>query len=153
MTFSGTSLALPGQRALTCTYNGQTISLSNALTVYDASPQINTNPNGVQQLSPDSSGGFYVTIYGTNFGKAVGVVSVCRAGTSSCGDFAVSYSGGYATWGDTQINLYLAPNLAAGGNYNVQVTSVGEAGNGFVTEDQDSHRKAIWWRFRTQLLR
>jgi 3D (Asp-Asp-Asp) domain-containing protein len=117
---------------LNFTYNGTegpyTLS-ADGLTVYDATPQIFY----LQQDPADPSGSFYVEIYGINFGQNTGTVAVCATGDNPCTstpDVAVS-NGPYPYWSDNQVNVLLTPTPTASGTYDVQITSRGEAGNGF----------------------
>ncbi len=134
LTWAASSLVLPGWHGFTCSSSnapGGTITGSNTIQVFDATPLI----GAIQPTDPDDNGAFYIQIYGTNFGPSVGSVSVCAVSNGSCSDFTISYQGQaqYAVWSDQQVNVLLTPTATAtGGVYNVQLTSVGESGTGFV---------------------
>src|SRR5260370_235706 len=83
LTFSATSLASTGAHTVSFVWNGepvQTVTLSGAFSVKDATPHINP----VQQFPPAPNGSFYSTLYGTNLGPAPGSVAACVQGASQC---------------------------------------------------------------------
>ncbi len=117
-----------GARTLYCTAdNGGTVpALPDAFTVYDATPNI----EAVIQYPPDSpNGSFWVTVFGTNFGKSFGSLAVCKPGTADpCKDHPTDITPGpgiYYFASDTQINVYMYPAQTALGPYDIQVTGAG----------------------------
>ena len=138
--FTANSLTATGSRGVTCSYAPyystpvNYLYSANVFTVYDATPKLADPP--LPPYDPDETGSFYITLYGTNLGRFQGSLYVCSDSSGSCNDFAVSLSGpSYTGWYDTQINAFLTPLTPAaseGGKYNIQVTSVGESGAGFL---------------------
>jgi hypothetical protein len=136
--FTATTVATPGARTMVCAvrvpgYAPFTITLSNAITVYDATPVISS----VVQDPPAADGSFYAEIYGTNFGSVSGVVSVCASGTTPCTSSDVSTSQGpYSYWSDNQVNVLLIPSPTSAGTYDLQLSTLGEGGQQFVAGPQ-----------------
>jgi hypothetical protein len=130
VTFTANGLATPGAVDLTAVYGGQSLTLSSALQVYDATPVI----TGVQQSAPPSPGDpFSVEISGVNLGGAAGTVRVCvlSSGTGPCtptGDFPTIQIG---SWSLTVVFVTLTQLATASGQYCIQVTSLGATGIGF----------------------
>jgi Divergent InlB B-repeat domain len=160
--FTADSAAPHGPRYLLCKYGTQTLSLQNAVTVYDAPPQILQ----VTQYPPQDPGGpFYATLWGRRFGPAPGMAGSCvyESGpfNQPCADSAdlqliqANPDGSpptgapYAYWSDNQINVLLTPAPTASGLYDLMIkSSLGENGNGFSANSQDyppgqSNRKSV----------
>ncbi len=137
VTFTADATAAPGPRSLTLTAGKRTLTLDNAITVYDGKPVI----ANVQQYPYAADGSYYEILNGTNFGPAPGAVSVCfkdptgdRDGTNPCageGVVAVCMSPScgavYAYWSDTQVNVLLIPTRGATGVFDIFLTSGGES--------------------------
>jgi hypothetical protein len=125
VTFQAGPTAASGPRDLTFTWGGQARTISGAVTVDDATPQI----QAIQQNPPTSAGGpFSISIYGTNFGPSPGSVEVCAQGANPCNgtpDLS-SLVAATNTWSDNRIDQMLAPSPNASGVYDVRVTSGGE---------------------------
>jgi hypothetical protein len=159
--------AANGGRGMTCSWKATTVSMQNAVTVYDGPPQIF---NVVQYPAAYPGGPFYATLWGTRFGASAGNVSVCLPkngsvlfpnDTPSCqsaaSDLQVTSSGGtnsicgvnggsppagapFACWSDNQINLLLTPSPTASGRYDLMATAwVGENGERFLGNSNDSN--------------
>jgi hypothetical protein len=121
----------------TWTYSDWCQSYSVTLTglyplyVYDATPTI-TSVQPLSPLYPGSQGA--VAIYGTNFGPAQGSIAVCRTGANPCSSSEVA--GTILDWnhGATydQINVNLTAGTIASGTYDIQLTSLGSTGSGFL---------------------
>lgn len=143
VTFTADATAAPGPRSLTLTAGKRTLTLDNAITVYDAKPVI----ANVQQYPYAADGSYYEILYGTNFGPAPGSVSVClkdptgdKDGTNPCAGKGVitacmspSCGAAYAYWSDTQVNVLLIPTRGATGVFDIFLTAGGESPDlGFV---------------------
>jgi hypothetical protein len=131
VTFTANYSTAPGARDLTCTWAGIPVTVTQAVTVYDASPVI----DALQPFPPNPDGSFYITLYGTNFGPGPGSISVCASGDSSCAgtpDIEVDMNSIF--WSDEQINVRLVPTPSISGSYDLQVGSVGETRNGFLAQ-------------------
>jgi len=129
----------PGTPNLTCTDTwGDMANLTGAFAIDDATPQI----NAVVQDQPAPDGSFYMTVYGTNFGPSQGSVSVCATGADPCGssDITVVQNAPYSYWSDNQVNVLLVPSPGSSDLYDLQLTSLGESGNGFVAAPQTSSK-------------
>jgi hypothetical protein len=113
-------------------------NLTGAFAIDDATPQI----NAAVQDQPAPDGSFYMTVYGTNFGPSQGSVSVCATGADPCGssDITVVQNAPYSYWSDNQVNVLLVPSPGSSDLYDLQLTSLGESGNGFVAAQQTSSK-------------
>src|SRR3981081_1979922 len=89
---------------------------------------------GTGQAVPEFSGGpFYVELYGSNFGKANGTISLCSSLTDPCNgnpdlpDLRVTMSPPYPWWrpDGAQVNVLLTPSPSAAGTYYVELASLG----------------------------
>ena len=136
--YTAASTAQTGSRSVTCSWvysdGSQRFSLTitgDTLHVYDAAPVITLT----QLLSPLYPGGqAYVAIYGTGFGPAQGGIAVCRTGATPCGNSDVAGTVVYWNHGVSydQVNVLLAAGSTASGAYDVQLTSRGSTGSGFL---------------------
>ncbi len=137
-----------GSKSMVCTVNKISTTNSNYLYLFDGSPVI----SGLSQFDPEYSGGpFYVSVFGSNFGPVTKTLTVCASDPNpatpcnSTPDFnlclplagsIVNPSCPYSIWKDDQINVLLTPTSSAFGTYDVQVTSFGSSGSGFLFNPQ-----------------
>jgi hypothetical protein len=135
LAFSANTNAAPGDLTVTCKAKDVTgmIPVSPDIYVYDATPRITS----LQQLSPLYPGGqAYVAIYGTNLGPATGSIAICETGANPCGSSDVSSAVTYWNHGVSydQVNVLLTAAPTSGGVYDLELTSRGETGMGFVQD-------------------
>jgi hypothetical protein len=135
LAFSANTNAAPGSATISCTASSVTgaIPVTPQIYVYDASPSIKS----LQQLSPLYPGGqASVAIYGTNLGPATGSIAVCSSGANPCSSSDVSSTVTYWNHGVSydQVNVLLTAAPTSSGVYDLQLTSLGESGTGFVED-------------------
>jgi hypothetical protein len=135
LAFSANSNAVPGAVTISCKASSVTgnIPVVEQIYVYDATPHITS----LLQLSPLYQGGqAYVAIYGTNLGPATGSIAICKTGANPCGSSDVSSAVTYWNHGVSydQVNVLLTAAPTSGGVYDLELTSRGETGMGFVQD-------------------
>jgi hypothetical protein len=105
-------------------------------TVGDATPYIsaitNTDGSPIGSLQPGTP--TYIKLLGSGFGAqpgTQGTVNICVFGANPCvgSDVSVTLVG---SWSDQEIDLLVTSSATSQGTYDVQVTSGGVTGNGFL---------------------
>ena len=149
LSFTAAPSASPTSRNMSLVYSDRasdlSITLANALHVYDTTPVINGVGADPPPIYAGSQG--YVSIYGSNFGSG-GYVQVCTNPTGSCA-VAPGFSNSVTYWpscpsNPCQINILLTtPSYSAGGTYYLQVVvSTDVSGATFLASTQESSGSA-----------
>jgi hypothetical protein len=130
VSFTAARTAVHGDRFLQCTYNGATLKLAAALTVYDTPPVItNVVPGTLTPGVPTS-----VTIAGSNFGPYPGSVIVSQ---DPQGNLAIQQQPSRSAWNDNSVTVSVTPSSSASGQYDLKILSSGVyvdgSGNDFNT--------------------
>jgi uncharacterized repeat protein (TIGR01451 family) len=131
-----------GGHTLSCNWQGNNSSLANAVTVYDATPQItDVAPDAVSPGTPPAivSAGGQITISGYNFGQS-GTVKLCVLGGGSCSPPITPNSWTHGTVDQATATLI---NVSPG-QYTVQIESTGSQGAGFLASDTSSADSNTW---------
>ncbi len=123
--------ASTGNRNLTVS-NSFGSSNSVNFTVYDPTPYIQavTDLAGNPITSIPASTQTYATLWGTGFGSS-GTIAICSFGANPCNGSDVSAQSSY--WSQNQINVVLTTSATSQGTYEIQLTSLGFSGNGFLS--------------------
>jgi hypothetical protein len=147
VSFTATPSSAPTSRNMSLVYTDRasnlSITLANALQVYDATPVINAVSGDPTIYAGSQS---YASIYGSNFGGS-GSVQVCTNSTGTCvvaAGFSASTSAQYSYWSDTQVNVLLtSPSSSVGGTFYLQVVvSTDVSGATFLASAQESSGSA-----------